>query len=61
MMTIPYPGGQRAGPIAVEDEPVLGALLAPSADEGGDLQHDPLTQAAVGQLGDQLPCGAAIK
>jgi len=41
--------------------PLLGALVALCADHGGDLQLDQLLQAVAGQLGDELPGGAAIQ
>jgi hypothetical protein len=47
LITIPYPGGQRAGPIAVEEpEPLLRGPMALGTEEGGNLQLDPLLQAA---------------
>jgi hypothetical protein len=62
MSTIPYPGGQRAGAIAVaEAEALLSALMAVSTEHGGNLQLDQLLQAMAGQLGDQLPSTAAIE
>jgi hypothetical protein len=62
MITIPYPGGKRAGPIAVEEaEPLLRAPMAIGTEHSGDLQLDQLLQAMAGQLGNQLPSGAAIE
>ena len=62
MMTIPYSGSKRAGPIAVEEaEALLRALMAIGTEHGGDLQLDQLLQAMAGQLGNQLPSGAAIE
>jgi hypothetical protein len=62
MITIPYPGGQHAGTIAVEEaEAFLGAVMVLITEEGGNLKLDLLLQAACGQLGDQLPSGAAIE
>ena len=49
MITIPCPGGQRAGPIAVEEtEPLLRALMALGSEEGGNIQIDQLLQAMAG-------------
>jgi hypothetical protein len=62
MITIPYPGGQRAGPIAVEEaEPLLRAPMALGTEHGGEIQLDQLLQAACGQLGDQVIGRAAIE
>ena len=62
MITIPYPGGQRAGPIAVEEaEALLRAPMALGTEEDGNLQLDPLLKAACGHLGDQLTGRAAIE
>ena len=59
---IAHLGGQSAGPIAVAiAEPLLGALMAVSTEEGGNLQLDQLLQASCGQLGDQFPGAAAIE
>jgi hypothetical protein len=59
---IAHLGGQSAGPIAVAiAEPLLGALMAVSTEEGSDLQLDQLLQASCGQLGDQFPGAAAIE
>ncbi len=59
---ISHLGGQGAGPVAVAvAEPLLGALMAVSTEEGGNLQLDQLLQAMAGQFGDQLPSCAAIK
>ena len=62
MITMPYPGGQRAGPIAVEEaEALLGSLMALGTDHGSVLQLDQLLQAVACQLRYQLPCRAAIE
>jgi hypothetical protein len=62
MVTMPHPGDQRAGAVVVEEaEANLRAPMAPGTEEGGNLQLDPLLQAACGQLGDQLSGGAAIE
>jgi hypothetical protein len=62
MIAVPYPGGQRAGPVAVaEAEPLLRALMAIGTEHGGDLQLDQLLQAMAGQLGNQLPGCAVIQ
>jgi len=62
MITIPYPGGQRAGPISVEEAKVLlCALMAQTTEEGGNLQLDQLIEVRCGQLGNQLQSGAAIE
>ena len=54
-------GGQAAGPVAVAvAEPLLGALMAISAEHGRGLQLDQLLQSAAHQLRDQIPGGAAI-
>jgi hypothetical protein len=56
MIAIPYPGGQRAGPVAVEEaEANLRAPMGLGTEECGNLQLDQLLQAACGQLGNQLP------
>ena len=48
MITIPYPGGQGAGPIAVEEaEALLGSLMALGTDHGSVLQLDQLLQAVA--------------
>jgi hypothetical protein len=62
MITMPYPGGQRAGPIAVEEaEALLGSLMALGTDHGSVLQLDQLHRAVVCQLGHQLHGRAAIE
>jgi len=61
-LQIPHLGGEASGPVAVAiAEPLLGALMAVRTEHGGDLQLDQLLQAVAGQLGDQLPGGAAIE
>ena len=43
MITIPYPGGLRAGPIAIAvADPLLRALIALSNEEGAEIQLDRL-------------------
>jgi hypothetical protein len=55
-ITIPYPGGQRAGPIAVEEaQPFLRAPMALENEHGDNLQLHQLLQAAASQLRDQCP------
>jgi hypothetical protein len=62
MSTIPYPGGQRAGPIIREEaESLLSAFIALSTEEGSDLQLNQLLQAMAGQFEDQLTSTAAIE
>jgi hypothetical protein len=62
MINIPNPGGKRGGPIAVEQaEANLSAHIALGTEECGNLQLDPLLQAACGQLRDQLTGRAAIE
>jgi hypothetical protein len=62
VITIPYTGGQRAGPIAVENaEANLRAPMGLGTEKGVKLQLDPLLQAACGQLRVQLTGRAAIE
>ena len=62
MITIPYPGGQRASPIAIEvGEPHLRELMALDIEHGGDLQRDQVLQATCGQIGNQFPGAVAIQ
>ncbi len=61
-LQITHLGGEAAGPVAVAiAEPFLAALIPARTEYGGDLQLDQLLQAVAGQLGDQLPSGAAIE
>jgi len=49
-------------PVAVEEaEPLLRALMALDTEHGGEIQLDPLLQAARDQLGDQLTGRAPIE
>jgi len=62
MITIPYPGGQRACPIAVEEaEALLGSLMALGTDHGSVFHLDQLLQAVACRLGHQLHGRAAIE
>ncbi len=62
MISIPYPGGQRAGAVVVGDsEDLLGALLTVSPQYAGDLLLGQLPQAVACQLEDQLHGRAAIE
>jgi len=57
-----YPGGQRAGPVAVaEIEALLGSLMALGTDHGSVLQLVELLQAVACRLEDQLHGRAAIE
>ena len=58
---IPHLGGEGAGPVAVAiPQALVGALMALSTKEGGNLQLDQLLQAMACQLRDQFPGAAAI-
>ncbi len=62
MITILFPGGQRAGTMAVEEvETLLGSLMALGTDHGSVLQLDQLLQAVACPLGYQLHGRAAIE
>jgi hypothetical protein len=62
MINIPYSGGKRAGPRAVEQAGAnLRAHMALGTDNGGNLMLDPLLQAVAGQLRHQFPECAAIE
>ena len=62
MITIAFPSGQRAGPIAIsEAEALLHTLMAISTEEGGNLQLDQLLQVVACQLGHPLHGRAAIE
>jgi hypothetical protein len=55
-------GGEQAWPAAVSVAAAfLAALMPIGTEHSGDLQLDQLLQAMAGQLGDQLPSGAAIE
>ena len=55
-------GGEQARPAAIAVAAAfLAALMAIGTEHGGDLQLDQLLQAMAGQLGNQLPSGAAIE
>jgi hypothetical protein len=59
---IPHLGGEGAGAVAVAiPQALVGALMAVSTEEGGNLQLDQLLQAVASQLGDQLTGAAAIE
>ena len=59
---ITHLGGQDAGPVTVAvADPFFRALLVLCTEEGAEIQLDRLLHTACGQLGDQLPNGAAIE
>lgn len=58
----PLPGWSARGHKPLERaEPLLRAPMALGTEEGGNLQLDPLLQAACGKLRDQLTGRAAIE
>jgi len=61
-LNVAHLGGEAAAPVAVAiAEPLLGAVVAVSTQNGGDLQLDQPLQAVASQFGDQLTGAAAIK